>query len=78
MTNIITVWCCYDDPEKKRCKKVVRKSDETVRCLRQGVIYCKKRKAWFCEKHYQTISIKSKNNYEVDKSLKDQFDWTMI
>lgn len=67
--NTCIKWYFFEDPDKKRCKKVVRKSSETVRCLRQGTVYCKKRKAWFCDKHANIVSQKSKNSFHDSKKF---------
>lgn len=45
-------WCCYEDPKKIQCIEIVQKNYKQVQCKRLGIVYCKIRKGYFCEKHY--------------------------
>lgn len=46
------VWCCYEDPYDRQCGKIVKKSNNMVRCKRIGNYHIKEKNKYYCEKHY--------------------------
>lgn len=53
MTRSCFVWCCYDDPYDRQCAKIVKKSNNMVRCKRVGTTYVKEKNHHLCDMHYK-------------------------
>jgi len=53
MTRTCFVWCCYDDPYDRQCVKIVKKSNNMVRCTRLGTTYVKEKNKYLCDMHYK-------------------------
>ena len=68
MVRSCFVWCCYDDPYERQCVKIVKKSNNMVRCKRVGTTYIKQKNLYLCEMHYNEY-IENKKKGDDSSSL---------